>query len=105
MKLKEAVSWLMGSLQRNLFHHLEECWERVLSNKEQQLVSILELLQIERYAGRPSPKRFGRKRRGRRAMARAFMGKAVYKHPTTRTTPRGLAGFSGLPGHLRFCEA
>ena len=104
MKLREAVSWLMGSLQRNLFHHLEECWERVLSNKEQQLVSILELLQIERCAGRPSPHRFGRKRRERRAMARAFVGKAVYKHPTTRATIEALRAsrvFRGICGFVR----
>ena len=51
MKLREAVSWLMGSLHRNLIPCLEECWERPLTDKEQQLVSILELLHIEKVAG------------------------------------------------------
>ena len=63
MKLWEAVSWLMGSLQRNLIPHREECCERPFPDKGQQWVSILELLQIESCAGRPSPQRFGRKRR------------------------------------------
>ena len=44
MKLREPVSWLMGTLQRQLFPRLEECWERPLTDKEQQLVSILELV-------------------------------------------------------------
>ena len=58
MKLKEAVSWLTGTLQRNFIPLLEECWEGTL--KERQLVSIVELVQIERFAG-GLPRRFGRK--------------------------------------------
>ena len=54
MKLKEAVSWLMGTLQRDLIPRLEECWERPLTEKERQLVNILELVQIEKFAGRSS---------------------------------------------------
>jgi hypothetical protein len=34
MKLKETVSWLMGTLQRHLFPRLEECWKRSLTDKE-----------------------------------------------------------------------
>jgi hypothetical protein len=41
MKLKEVVSWLVGILQRNLIPCLEECCERPLTGKEQQLTSIL----------------------------------------------------------------
>jgi hypothetical protein len=40
MELKETVSWIMGTLQRHLFPRLEECLERSLTDKEQQLVSI-----------------------------------------------------------------
>jgi len=69
MKLRETVSWLMGALQRHLFPRLEECGERPLTNKEQQLVSILELVRIEKFAGCPSPHRFGRKLRERGAWA------------------------------------
>jgi hypothetical protein len=68
---------------------LEECCERSLTEKEQQLVNILELLQIENFVGRPSP-RFGRPPWGRQAIARAFVGKAVYNHPHTRATLEAL---------------
>jgi len=40
MKLGDRVSWLMGTLQRYLFPRLEECGERPLTEKEQQLVSF-----------------------------------------------------------------
>jgi len=54
MKLREAVSWLTVTLQRDLIPRLEECWERPLTEKERQLVNILELVQIEKFAGRSS---------------------------------------------------
>ena len=106
MKLKEAVSWLMGTLQRNLIPCLEECWERLLTDKERQLVSILEVLHIEKFAGRPC-RRFGRKARERRAMARAFVGKAVYHHPTTRATIEALRAapvFRRICGFVRLTD-
>ena len=52
MKLRKRISWLMGTLQRTLFPILEECWETALTDKEQQLVSILELIQVERFVPR-----------------------------------------------------
>jgi hypothetical protein len=70
MKLREAVSWLMGTLQRNLIPGLEACGEPPLTEKEQQLIGILELVYIEIFAGRPSQK-IGRKRRERQALARS----------------------------------
>jgi hypothetical protein len=94
MKLRERISWLMGTLQRHLFPRLEECWERSLTDKEQQLVNILELLQIEKFIGQPTPKRCGRKLLERRAMARTFVGKAVYNHSTTRATLEALRNSS-----------
>jgi len=100
MKLREAVSWLKGTLQRNLIPCLEECWERPLTDNERQLVSILELLHIEKVAGHPQPQRFGRKKRERQAMARAFVGKAVYSHPTTRATIETL---HASPNFRRIC--
>jgi len=90
MKLRDRISWLMGTLQRQLFPRLEECWERPLTDKEQQLVSILELVRIEEFVGQSLPQRCGRKLLERRAMARAFVGKAVYNHPTTRATREAL---------------
>lgn len=106
MKLREAVSWLMGTLQRNLIPRLEECWERPLTDKEQQLVSILEVLQIEKFVRRPG-QRFGRKPWERQALARAFVGKAVYNHPHTRATIEALRAspvFRRLCGLVRPAE-
>jgi len=79
----------MGTLQRNLIPRLEECWERPLTEKERQLVNILELVQIERFVARPF-QRLGRKLAERRALARAFVGKTVYNHPHTRATWQAL---------------
>jgi len=79
----------MGTLEQNLFPRLEESWERSLTDKEQQLVSILEVLQIEKFVRRPG-QRCGRKPWERQALARAFVGKAVYDHPHTRTTWQAL---------------
>jgi len=89
MKLGERVSWILGTLQRYLFPRLEECGERPLTEKEQQLASILEVLYLERFVSRP-PQRFGRKPWERRALARAFVAKAVYQHPHTRATLEAL---------------
>ena len=89
----------MGTLQRNLIPRLEECWERSLTDKEQQLVSILEVLQIERFVSRAG-QRFGRKPWERQALARAFVGKAVYNHPHTRATIEALRA---APVFRRIC--
>jgi hypothetical protein len=106
----------MGTLQRNLFPLLEECWQRSLTDKEQQLVSILEVLQIEKFVRRPG-QRFGRKPWERQALARAFVGKAVYNHPHTRATIetlraspvfRRICGFVGsmaVPSESTFSRA
>ena len=99
MKLKEAVSWLRGTLQRNLIPLLEECWERPLTGKERQLVSILEVVQIEKFAG-GLPRRFGRKPKERQALARALVAKAVYNHPHTRATIEALRA---TPVFRRIC--
>jgi len=105
MKLGERISWLMGTLQRHLFPRLEECWERPLTDKAQQLVNILELLQIEKFIGQPIPKRGGRKLLERRALARTFVGQAVYNHPTTRATLEALRSSSVFRGICGFVTA
>ena len=82
-----------------MFPRLEACWERTLTSKERQLVSILEVLHSEKFAIRPAP-RFGRKPWERQALARAFVGKAVYNHPTTRATIEAL---QASPNFRRIC--
>ena len=97
MKLGQAASWLTGNLQRSLFPRLEQCWQSPLTDKEQRLVSILEIVQVEKHIPKSaSSQRFGRKLRERGAIARSFVAKAVYGHPFTRTTIDELQAASNL---------
>jgi hypothetical protein len=88
----------MGALQRNLIPGLEECCERPLTDKEQQLVSILAVVQIEKFVGRRAL-RFGRKPRERQALARAFgefaeigLGEKVHQALVTQWVTPELVG-------------
>ena len=115
MPLAATLSQFWLTLQGTLFPWLAaELGE--LSGKQKQLVAILELLQIEKllksnysYAGRPQE--------DRRAIARAFVCKAVYNLETTRqllerlacdVTLRRLCGWerqSTLPSEATFSRA
>jgi len=118
VKLREAISWLKGRLQQNLFPQLEECWETSLTEKEQQLVAILELVRIENYIPKSAfMQLMGRKILERAAIARAFVAKMVYTHTLTRTTiealhssasQRRICGFaneSDIPSESTFSRA
>ncbi len=118
MKLGQAISWLMGGLQRSLFPKLEDCWRTPLTEKEQELVSILELIEIEKHVPRSaSDQRMGRKLRERESIARSFVAKAVYGFPFTRAliealrtapTLRRVCGFervSDIPSESTFSRA
>jgi len=118
MKLSKGISWLLGNLQRSLFPQLEDCWGIALTEKEQQLVSILELIQIEKYVPWSAINQWmGRKLSERESIARAFVAKAVYGFPFTRsliealtTTPtlRRICGFervSDIPSESTFSRA
>lgn len=48
MKLKENISWLMGTVQRSVFPHLEVCLATPLTAQEKRLVTILELVHREK---------------------------------------------------------
>jgi hypothetical protein len=97
MKLGKAISWLMGSLQRSLFPQLEECWKIPLTEKEQQLVSILEIIQIEKHVPRSAAnQRMGRKLSERESIARSYVAKAVYGFPFTRSLIEALKTTSAL---------
>lgn len=108
----------MGTLQRSLFPHLEECYAKPLTDKERQLVSILEIVEIEKQVyHKASNQWMGKRLREREAIARAFVAKAVYNHPFTRTTLealktaptlRRLCGFervSDIPSESTFSRA
>ena len=118
MKLWEKISWLRGRLQQGLFTDLEKCWEQPLTDKEQRLVTILELVEVERFVPRSSLSQWmGRKILERQAIARAFVTKAVYNHPFTRSTiehlkttsnVRRICGFekvSDIPSEATFSRA
>jgi hypothetical protein len=118
VRLNKAISWLKGTLQRCLFPDLEECWNTALTDKERQLVSILELVEVERFVVRRADNQWlGRKRLERESMARSFVAKAVYGYPATRaliealkTTPnlRRICGFrsvADIPCEATFSRA
>jgi hypothetical protein len=77
-----TLSQFWERVQRGLFGWLEaELGE--LSGKQKQLVKILELLRVEDYV--PRRRRLkGRPLEDRKAIARAFVAKAVYNLETTR---------------------
>ena len=69
VKLGEAISWLKGTLQGCLFPDLEECRNAALTDKERQLVSILELVQVEGFVVRKADNQWlGRKLLQRESM-------------------------------------
>jgi hypothetical protein len=86
MKLKERISWLMGTVQQSLFPHLDECLAVPLTEREKHLVKILELIQIEKFVPVTASRQWlGRPIKEREAIARAFVAKAVlnYQHTSS----------------------
>ena len=78
MKLKEKVSWLMGTVQRSVFPHLDACFVSPLTEQEKRLVTILELVHRETYVPKSASRQWlGRPIKEREAIARSFVAKAV----------------------------
>ncbi len=101
MKLSRAISWFKGTMQRCLFPDLEECWNTFLTDKEQQLVSILELIHVEEFVVRKADnQRLGRKLCDGESIARSFVAKAVYGYPFTRSLIEAL---KTNPNQRRIC--
>lgn len=97
MKLTNKISWLMGRVQKSLFPHLNECLDTPLTEQEQRLVSILEIIQIEQYVSQGAIGHWrGRNPLDRQAIARAFVAKALYRLPTTIDLIRALHPRSNL---------
>ncbi len=85
MKLKKKISWLMFRVQKSLFPHLNECFDTLLTEQEQRLVTILEIVEVEKHVSKYTATRWlGRKPVEREPLARAFVAKSVYRLPTTR---------------------
>ena len=80
--LNDTLSQFWNRIQGNLFPWLEKELPP-LTEKQQQLVSILEMVRIERFLPSYCPGFRGRPESSRSAIARAFVAKAVYNMPTT----------------------
>jgi len=77
-----VLSQIWCMIQGCLFPFLEEVLEP-LSEKQKQLVAILEVVRIEEFV-RDSNKTRGRPPENRKALARAFVAKAIYNCSSTR---------------------
>lgn len=82
MNLKARLSRYWEKIQGSLFSWLEEELQP-LTKKQQQLVSILELIRIEEFLPSVCRGYQGRPAKCRKAVARSFVAKAVYNMPTT----------------------
>jgi hypothetical protein len=118
MKLKDKISWLMGRVQKSLFPCLDECFDAPMTQQEQRLVSILEIVQVEKYVFSSATSHWqGRKPYDRQAMVRAFVAKTLYRLTTTIDLIRALkatrnlrciCGFittAGIPSESAFSRA
>ncbi|MCB5271914.1 MAG: transposase [Candidatus Cloacimonetes bacterium] len=108
----------MGTLQQSLFPHLDECLPAPLTEQEERLVKILELVKIEKYVPNSADRQLlGRPIKERDAIARSFLAKAVlrYQHTSSlrhalRSTPniRAICGFArrrDVPSESTFSRA
>jgi len=116
MKLKKKISWLVGRLQRSLFPLMEECCISPLTKREKHLVKVLELIKIENHVSH-NRQNMGRPPAERKAIARCFVAKAVFRYQHTRSlvnellsTPNlrhicGFARLSDIPSESTFSRA
>jgi hypothetical protein len=81
-KLGQTISQYWSKIQESLFPRLEEELDP-LTQKQQQLITILEVVRIEEFI--PDYRGYeGRPRKTRTAIARSFVAKMVYNMTTTR---------------------
>jgi transposase len=116
MSLKQTISHYWEKIQGTLFPILEQELPP-LTQKQQQLISVLEVLRIEEFVFPVCLGFRGRPEKSRRAILRAFIAKSVYNMPTTRmlierlhsdTSFRRICGFelqSELPSESVFSRA
>jgi len=80
----DKIAEIWSRVQRSLFPDLQECLP-LMTEKHRRLVYVLEVVRIEDHV-RPFWMRWrGRTRKDRKALARAFVGKACYNEPTTKS--------------------
>lgn len=111
------LSWLKQRIQRNLFPYLEECFSDPITKKQKRLIAILELVEVEQFVKSSLHQWMGRKLKDRRAIARAYIAKAVYDFKNTSmlietlkttTNVRRICGFekrSDIPSESTFSRA
>lgn len=114
--LQHRLTQFWQHLQTSLFPLLEEI-ELVLTPKLQELVTALEMMEIERFLDVTPFGAIGRPCKDRTAIARAFVAKAVLNLSTTEAlidrlksdiSLRRICGFSSthaIPGKSRFSRA
>ena len=78
-----TIAGIWNRIQDTLFPHLWAHLPEPLTAREQQLAAILEIVRIEEFVGLPNWR--GRPPADRKALARAFVAKAVYNLPTTKS--------------------
>ena len=78
----DKITGIWDRVQRSLFPHLQEC-RPALTAKHRDLVLLLETVRIEEYVRPCWMRRLGRTPKDRKALARAFVAKALYNEPTT----------------------
>ena len=77
------IAHIWSNIQAGLFPHLERCFDTKLTERQRQLVAILEIVRIEDHVPPGGVQVIGRPQCDRRALARAFVAKAVYDLPTS----------------------
>ena len=78
----DKIAGIWSRVQRSLFPHLQECLP-ILTAKHRDLVLVLETVRVEEHVGPGWMRRLGRRPKDRKALARAFVAKALYNEPTT----------------------
>lgn len=91
----EELSQIWTRIQGTLFPFLRETLGS-MSETQQKLVMVLELIRIEKFVHRQIGRSLGRALKDRQALARAFVAKAVYNMPTTRDLIERLRGDANL---------
>jgi hypothetical protein len=96
MNLRETISWIKTKIQVDLFPALQESFTYPITEKQKKLITILELVEIEKHVTSPEYQWMGRKLKDRYAIARAFVAKAVYSYGTTSALIEGLRAMPNL---------
>lgn len=78
-----SLSDYVNTLQASLFPWLETVVGEPLTDKLRKFVFTLEILNVEHFVLGPFTQHMGRREIDRRALARAYVAKAVYDLPTT----------------------